>query len=193
MRKDFLDVFKNYNVKNEILNDFKSHWLGIESDTINFQKTSFTEWHKAKAAWIGFFTEIRNAEAIGLKEGEIGNKNLFNQKSSPTLGPLFVQEKMGCKLFVRLCEDNVNFTIRVNDNNLDMVKKLRQKWLSALANVDIGNGKKITRAKRIGKTKVMVIGYVKEYVAVDNDKVDVAKTIANLKEIQHFMLKLEID
>ena len=187
MREDFLKVLQSYKGTNQVLKDFRTYWQQIEDDTNVFQDLDIGAWKNQ--AWIGFYKALRGS----LGHGSNGNKNLFNTNSSPTYGPLFEQQKKDCKLYIRLCKDKLNFTVEANSKNTELIMKLRIKWLKALEKQEVGGFGKINKAKRVGISKAMTIGFIEKYVATKNGKVDVEETLSNLRSIEQFMKGLEVE
>lgn len=187
MREDFLKVMQSYKGTNQVLNDFRTYWQQIEDDTNVFQDLDIGVWKNQ--TWIGFYKSLR--EDLG--HGTNGNKNLFNTNSSPTYGPLFVQQKQDCKLYIRLCKDKLNFTVEASSKDTELIKKLRKKWLNFLVNKDIDRFGKVNRAERVGVGQKMTIGYIENYVAAENGMVNVDKTLTNLKGIEQFMKSLDVE
>lgn len=189
MRNEFLSLLSTFSVDNDILKDFKDFWQKVEDDTNSYENEVVGNWNNQ--AWIGFYKALRQ----DLGEGTNGLSNKRNQNSSPTFGPLFVQEKQDYKLYIRLCEKRINFTVEVGNKDNERRKLIRKKWLSGsiLVGRDVSGLGEIQRAKRVDVGKEMTIGYIENYVNEENGKVNIDKTLANLKNVEQFLKSLDVE
>lgn len=186
MRGDLLAVLKDYQGTNQIITDFRSYWQPIEDDTNRYQETKEVDWNNQ--SWIGFYKSLRD----DLEQGSNSNKNLFNTKSSPTYGPLFEQDKVDHQIFIKLCKRQLFFTIQVQDkNNNALINQLRKKWLAKLVGNNIDSLGVIKKALRVGRGKVMTIGFIDNYIVLNNGYVDIKQTLRNLRLIESFLLNLD--
>lgn len=182
-RSDFLTVLESYKGENQILIEFRTYWQKVEDETRSYHSLENPN------AWRGFYKALNDAEDIGLKQGALGTSSFSTNLASPTYSGLFAQDKQGCRLYVQLCKNTLNLKIKVT-NKLE-IKQLRDKWLKLVNAKDLGNGLVIKKPKRLGNGKAMVIGTLENYIAYEDNKVSLQKTIKNLRGIEQFISEFE--
>lgn len=192
-RKDFLAVLKSFNGNNEILRDFENYWQKAEDDTNSYKSLELTKW--GNYSWRGFYKALNDADDIGLNQEEaVWLTSSYSTKlSKPTYSNLFGQDMHGCRLYIQLCQKVLNIKIKVTDKSINKsdMQQLRNSWLKLLNAKDLGGGIVIKRPIRIGVGKAMVIGTLDNYIAYEDGKVSLFKTIQNLRKIEEFLIGLE--
>lgn len=174
--------------ENHILNEFRDYWRKIEDETQSYQHSVIKDWNAN--AWKGFYKALNDAENIGLKQGSWSNSSFSTNLSSPTYTGLFLQNKQGCRVYVQLCKEMLNVKIKVSDKQ--QIKHLRNKWLKLVLAKELISELIIKKPIRLGNGVAMVVGTANNYISFENDKINIQKTIANLREIEQFLLELEV-